>query len=184
VDDVRWDAFCRKRDLVSRETQRLAGTRVRLSRTGERTVGSSLLDLLRRPEVRFDDLPSAEDSAGAVSRETLRRDNGRLLADQAIEQIEISARYAGYVTKQDAEVERSARADATPLPGDFDFASVRALSFEVRQVLERSRPASLGAAARLPGVTPAAVSLLMVHLKRHRRAAAAERDGHVPRTDA
>jgi tRNA uridine 5-carboxymethylaminomethyl modification enzyme len=184
VDDVRWDAFCRKRDLVSRETERLAGARVRLSRTGERTIGTSLLDLLRRPEVGFDDLPLPGDAAEPVSRETLRRDNGRQLADQAIEQIEISARYAGYVTKQDAEVERSARADATPLPADFDFASVRALSFEVRQVLERSRPASLGAATRLPGVTPAAVSLLLVHLKRHRQSAAAERDGHVARTDA
>jgi len=105
-------------------------------------------------------------------------------ADQVIEQIEISARYAGYVVKQDAEVERNARADSTPLPHDFDFASVRALSFEVRQVLELQRPSSLGAAARLPGVTPAAISLLMVHMKRHRQATAAERDRHPLRLDA
>ena len=182
VDDERWGAFCRKRDLVSRETARLAASRPAPS--VERSGGGTLLDLLRRPEVRFDDLPASGGAAGIVSRETLRRDNGRVLADQAIEQIEISARYAGYVVKQDAEVERNARADSTPLPHDFDFAAVRALSFEVRQVLERHRPSSLGAAARLPGVTPAAISLLMVHMKRHRQATAAERDRHPPRLDA
>jgi tRNA uridine 5-carboxymethylaminomethyl modification enzyme len=182
VDDVRWSAFERKRELVSRETSRLRSTRAPRVEDG---AGGSLLDLLRRPDIRFDDLPATSGDGEKVSRETLRRDNGRMLADQAIEQIEISTRYAGYVVKQDAEVERNARADSTPLPSDFDFSSVRALSFEVRQVLERHRPSSLGAAARLPGVTPAAVSLLMVHLKRHRRAAAADRDARdAPRLDA
>ena len=181
VDDARWSAFGRKRDLVSRETARLKATRV--ARIGERSAGASLLDLLRRPNIRFDDLPISNDGI-EVSRETLRRDNGQYLADQAIEQIEIAARYEGYVVKQDAEVDRNARADATPLPSDFDFAAVRALSFEVRQVLERHRPASLGAAARLAGVTPAAISLLMVHLKRHRQATAAARDLDPVRLDA
>ncbi len=181
VDDVRWSAFGRKQDLVSRETARLKSTRV--ARIGERNAGTSLLDLLRRPEIRFDDLPISSDGSD-VSRETLRRDNGRCLADQAIEQIEIAARYEGYVVKQDAEVDRNARADATPLPADFDFAAVRALSFEVRQVLERQRPASLGAAARLAGVTPAAISLLMVHLKRHRQVTAAARALDPVRLDA
>ena len=181
VDDARWSAFGRKRDLVSRETARLKATRV--AQIGERSAGASLLDLLRRPNIRFDDLPISNDGL-EVSRETLRRDNGQYLADQAIEQIEIAARYEGYVVKQDAEVDRNARADATPLPSDFDFAAVRALSFEVRQVLERHRPASLGAAARLAGVTPAAISLLMVHLKRHRQATAAARDLDPVRLDA
>ncbi len=182
VDDARWAAFCRKRDLVSRETQRLAGSRV--STVEYRSGNATLLEMLRRPGVGFDDLPFPERPTDHVSRETLRRDNGRTLADQAIEQIEISARYAGYVTRQDADVAKGARAEATPLPDDFDFASVRALSYEVRQVLERSRPASLGAAARLPGVTPAAVSLLMVHLKRHRQAVAADRDGAALTSDS
>ncbi|MEO7114943.1 MAG: tRNA uridine-5-carboxymethylaminomethyl(34) synthesis enzyme MnmG, partial [Caldimonas sp.] len=175
VDDARWDVFCRKRDLVSRETQRLAASRV--PTVGQRSGNATLLELLRRPGVGFDDLPRPDGTTEDVSRETLRRDNGRALADRAIEQIEIAARYAGYVTKQDAEVAKGARAETMTLPEDFDFASVRALSYEVRQVLERFRPSSLGAAARLPGVTPAAVSLLMVHLKRHRQARAAERDG-------
>ena len=183
VDDVRWDAFCRKRDLVSRETQRLANSWVRIARSGDRSRGGSLLELLRRPDVRFDDLPAPDETQTAVSRETLRQENGRFLADQVIDQIEISARYAGYVVKQDADVERSARADAIPLPADFDFEAVRALSFEVRQVLKRARPTSLGAASRLPGVTPAAVSLLTVHLKRHRQAAA-ERAGPLTSPDA
>jgi tRNA uridine 5-carboxymethylaminomethyl modification enzyme len=183
VDDRRWDAYCRKRDLVSRETKRLSSARARSSRPGERVAHGSLLDLLRRPGIGFDDLPAAEGSAD-VSRETLREENGRTLADQVIEHIEVSARYAGYVTKQDAEVDRSAGDDATLLPQDFDFGSVRALSFEARQVLERARPASIGAAARLPGVTPAAISLLRVHLKRHRRAVAAERDRRSHAVDA
>jgi len=181
VDDARWSAFGRKQDLVSRETARLGATRV--AQIGERNAGASLLDLLRRPNIRFDDLPISNDGPD-VSRETLRRDNGQCLADQAIAQIEIAARYEGYVVKQDAEVDRNARADATPLPSDFDFAAVRALSFEVRQVLERHRPASLGAAARLAGVTPAAISLLIVHLKRHRQATAAARDLDPVRLDA
>ena len=181
VDDARWSAFGRKRDLVSRETARLRATRV--AHIGERSAGASLLDLLRRPNIRFDDLPISNDGP-KVSRETLRRDNGQCLADQAIEQIEIAARYEGYVVKQDAEVHRNARADATPLPSEFDFAAVRALSFEVRQVLERHRPASLGAASRLAGVTPAAISLLIVHLKRHRHATAAARDLDPVRLDA
>ena len=181
VDDARWSAFGRKQDLVSRETARLGATRV--AQIGERNAGASLLDLLRRPNIRFDDLPISNDGPD-VSRETLRRENGQCLADQAIAQIEIAARYEGYVVKQDAEVDRNARADATPLPSDFDFAAVRALSFEVRQVLERHRPASLGAAARLAGVTPAAISLLIVHLKRHRQATAAARDFDSVRLDA
>ena len=181
VDDVRWDAFGRKRDLVSRETSRLKTTR---SSRAEDMAGVSLLDLLRRPHMVFDDLPLAELASDIVSRETLRRDNGGTLADQAIEQIEISARYEGYVAKQDAEVHRNARADATLVPTDFDFTAVRALSFEVRQVLDRHRPPSLGAAARLPGVTPAAISLLMVHLKRHRQAVSAGRDPSPERPDA
>ncbi len=181
VDDVRWDAFSRKRDLVSRETVRLKTKR---APSGGDSGSVSLFDLLRRPHVRFDDLPTAGSTVEFVSRETLRRDNGDTLADQAIEQIEISARYEGYVAKQDAEVDKSTRAESTLVPSDFDFAAVRALSFEVRQVLERHRPSSLGAAARLPGVTPAAISLLMVHLKRHRQAESSGRHPDAVRLDA
>ena len=91
------------------------------------------------------------------------------MADQVIEQIETATRYAGYIEKQHAEIARSAKADTTVIPGGFDYQSVPALSFEVRQVLTMRQPATVGAASRLPGVTPAAISLLLVSLKRHRQ---------------
>ncbi len=168
VDDARWDFFCRKREVVSRETARLAG--VRVGEHGEQR----LVDLLRRPGVGFDDLAAAAGEADAgVSRETLRLEFGTALADQAIEQIETCARYAGYIDKQAEDVDRAQRAGDIVLPESFDYALVKALSFEARQVLSKQRPATVAAAARLPGVTPATVSLLLVHLKRSRRPAPA-----------
>jgi tRNA uridine 5-carboxymethylaminomethyl modification enzyme len=98
----------------------------------------------------------------------LRREWGRGLADQSIEQIETATRYAGYIEKQAEEVGRAARSGAVAIPADLDYAGVHALSFEARQVLARHRPTSLGAAAGLPGITPAAISLLSVHLKKSR----------------
>ena len=183
VDDVRWDAFCRKRDLVSRETRRLSMSRARVDTPGGPSARTSLLDLLRRPGMSYDTLPAPDGDDDGVSRETLRRETGRTFADQVIEQIEVAAKYSGYLAKQDSEVDKSARADATPLPADFDFAAVRALSFEVRQVLERARPGTLGAAGRLPGITPAALSLLLVHLKRHRQAVASARGAPATQSD-
>jgi tRNA uridine 5-carboxymethylaminomethyl modification enzyme len=178
IDDVRWAAFSRKCELVSRETTRLATTRIGPSAGAaglpEFSRDHSLLDLHRRPDAGFDHVAAWHKALGgsAVSRETLRSEVGRQLADQVIEQIETATRYAGYVEKQHEDVDRAARAEAVLLPEDFDYAAVQALSFEARQVLGRSRPATLGAAARLPGITPAAVSLLLVHLKRRRRSGA------------
>jgi tRNA uridine 5-carboxymethylaminomethyl modification enzyme len=171
VDDARWTAYCRKQELVSRETARLAVTRV--AAAGEvhsRPQTRSLLDLLRRPGVTYDAAIAAVACGAAVSRETLRAEAGRELADQVIEQIETSARYAGYVDKQRSDVARASRAASTLIPGDIDFNSIRALSFEARQALTAHRPESIGAASRLPGMTPAAMSLLMVHVKKHRSA--------------
>jgi len=177
VDDERWATFSRKCDLVSRETTRLGATRVSVSRESTAAAASrSLLDLLRRPGATYDavvggrphDLP-------AVSRETLRAEVGRPLADQVIDQIETATRYAGYVEKQQADVERSAKSDSTLIPIDLDFDGIRALSFEARQVLIAQRPVTVGAARRLPGMTPAAVSLLLVHVRKHQRALAAGR---------
>ncbi|MEO8310884.1 MAG: tRNA uridine-5-carboxymethylaminomethyl(34) synthesis enzyme MnmG [Caldimonas sp.] len=170
VDDLRWAAFSRKVELVSRETTRLSTTRVPVpDGTGSAGSNRSLLELLRRPGATFDAI-SALAPDRTVSRETLRAEAGRQSADQAIDQIETATRYAGYVEKQQAEVERSARAESTLIPGDLDFNDIRALSFEARQVLTAHRPASIGAASRLPGLTPAAMSLLLVHVKKHRRA--------------
>ena len=185
VDDARWAVFSRKCELVSRETSRLASLRsVSMNDAGD-ALSRSALEWLRRPGVGYDDLVTAAEFRGVVvSRETLRDEAGRSLADQVIDQIETSTRYAGYVAKQQADVERAAKAESTLIPSDFDPDGVRALSFEVRQILKSRRPATVGAAARLPGVTPAAISLLLVHVKRHRRAEAAETGSEPLRADA
>ncbi|MBV9892499.1 MAG: tRNA uridine-5-carboxymethylaminomethyl(34) synthesis enzyme MnmG, partial [Rhizobacter sp.] len=170
VDDVRWEFYARKRDLVSRETARLASVRTLASDESAGSQSRSALEWLRRPGVSYDDLARAAQVRGVVPRETLRAEAGRVLADQVLEHIETSTRYAGYVSKQQAAVERAAKAESTVIPGDFNADDVRALSFEVRQILKARRPATIGEAARLPGITPAAVSLLLVHVKRHGRA--------------
>ena len=171
VSEARWAAFERTQELVSRETMRLQATRVGpapgADGVTELARDYAMFDLLRRPGVGFDQLGSWR--TDEVSRETLRGELGRVLADQVIASIETSARYAGYVDKQQEQVERSRHADAVDLPASLDYSSVHALSFEARQVLARHRPETIGQAARLPGVTPAAISLLLVHLKKLRR---------------
>ena len=182
VDDARWDAYTSKQSAVNRETARLSTTRIGpLDATNEsvaKVLGQglerdySLAELLRRPGVDFDGMSELEASADGrtcVSRETLRRDLGPELADSVIAQVQIAVKYAGYIAKQNAAVARSASDDAILLPADIDYGSVRALSFEVRQILAQQRPSSLGHASRLPGVTPAAISLLKVFLKKRRR---------------
>ncbi len=181
VDDVRWDAFNRKRDRLEKELQRLKSSWVRPdivpAADAERLVGKaleheySLADLLRRPGVGFDEVSELERVArgeGVVSRETRRREWGEREADALIEQVEISLKYAGYIDKQQDDVQRAAQLEHLPLPADLDYAAVKALSFEVRQKLSRHRPTTLGQASRISGVTPAAVSLLLVHLKKGR----------------
>ncbi len=181
VDDSRWDAFCRKRDRLEHELARLRATWVRPAvvsdEAAQRWVGKaleheySLAELLRRPGVGHDQvcaLAAEVPGAEAVSRETLRREWGADEADAVIEQAEIALKYAGYIDKQNLEVERAQHFDALPLPADLDYGTVTALSFEVRQKLMRHRPETLGQAARISGVTPAAISLLLVHLKKGR----------------
>jgi tRNA uridine 5-carboxymethylaminomethyl modification enzyme len=106
----------------------------------------------------------------AVSRETLRARYGEREADAVIEQAEIAIKYAGYIDKQNDEVDRASALESAVLPADLDYGAVTALSFEVRQTLARHRPATLGQASRISGVTPAAISLLLVHLKKRRLA--------------
>jgi tRNA uridine 5-carboxymethylaminomethyl modification enzyme len=181
VDDRRWAAFQIKRERLERELQRLRTVWVRpatlAAEAAERLLGKALeheyalADLLRRPGVGFDAVAEAAALAGhpqAVSRETLRAEWGADAADTVIEQVEIATKYAGYIEKQQDEVERSAAHEQTPLPADLDYTQVHALSFEVRQTLQRHRPATLGQASRISGVTPAAISLLLVHLKKKR----------------
>ncbi|WP_310626620.1 tRNA uridine-5-carboxymethylaminomethyl(34) synthesis enzyme MnmG [Limnohabitans sp.] len=181
VDDARWEAFSRKCDAVSRETERLKSIWINPrnlpTAEAERVLGKAidreynLADLLRRPDVSYQALTSmdgakyrnqelAEALAGdEVSRETTRA---------VIEQIEIAAKYSGYIDRQRDEVERAAHYENLKLPEDLDYNAVTALSFEVRQRLSRQRPETLGQASRLSGVTPAAISLLLIHLKRSR----------------
>jgi tRNA uridine 5-carboxymethylaminomethyl modification enzyme len=109
-----------------------------------------------------------------VSRETLQQELGALEANTLIEQLEIQLKYAGYIDKQADEVARARHFEDLPLPEDLDYTQVTALSFEVRQKLSRHRPATLGQASRVSGVTPAAISLLLVHLKKRRAQGFAE----------
>ena len=174
VNDERWEAFSRKRDAVSRETERLKSTwvnpRIVTAEEAERVLGKAmereynLFDLLRRPGVDYDKLMSMNEGKYAsadVQPEAL----GELSAP-VLEQVEIAAKYSGYIDRQKDEVERASHFEKLRLPLDFDYMQVAALSFEVRQTLQKHRPETLGQASRISGVTPAAISLLMVHLKK------------------
>ncbi|MFY8102465.1 MAG: FAD-dependent oxidoreductase, partial [Ramlibacter sp.] len=176
VDDARWDAFCRKRDAVSRETDRLKSTWVNPrnlpAAESERVLGKAieheynLGDLLRRPGVGYEALVGMDGGKHAgslVSRETLGD-----LYEPVVEQIEIAAKYSGYIERQKDEVERSAHYENLRLPPELDYLQVTALSIEVRQKLAKHRPETLGQASRISGVTPAAISLLLIHLKKSR----------------
>jgi tRNA uridine 5-carboxymethylaminomethyl modification enzyme len=182
VDDARWAAFNRKRDAVSRETERLKSTWVHPGilpvADAERLLGKalehehSLADLLRRPGIGFDEITEiasiARPDALAVSRETLSIELGAPLAAAVIEQFEVAIKYAGYIDKQLEDVQRAAHFEGLVLPDELDYLQVTALSHEVRQKLSRHRPQTLGQASRIAGVTPAAISLLLVHLKKGR----------------
>ena len=176
VDDARWDSFSRKRDAVSRETTRLKATWVNPrnlpAAESERVLGKAidheynLGELLRRPDVTYAGLMSLDAGKHAsadVSRETLGE-----LWESVVEQIDISAKYSGYIDRQKDEVQRAAHYEHLKLPTDFDYLGVPALSFEVRQKLNLHKPETLGLASRISGVTPAAISLLLVHLKKSR----------------
>ena len=176
VDDARWDAFNRKRDTVSRETERLRSIWVNPHHLpvaeAERVLGKAiereynLADLLRRPEVHYAALMSLE--GGRYANPMLAHDAGGVdEAQRVIEQIEITAKYAGYIDLQKTEVERAAHYENLKLPAELDYLQVPALSFEARQTLARHRPETLGLASRISGVTPATVSLLLVHLKKN-----------------
>ncbi|WBY00018.1 tRNA uridine-5-carboxymethylaminomethyl(34) synthesis enzyme MnmG [Ramlibacter tataouinensis] len=176
IPDDRWDAFNRKRDAVSRETQRLrtvwVNPRNLPAAESERVLGKAiehehhLADLLRRPGVGYEALMSLDGgrhASPAVSRETLGE-----LYGPVVEQLEIDAKYAGYIERQKDEVERAAHYENLRLPPELDYMQVMALSIEVRQKLSQHRPETLGMASRISGVTPAAISLLLIHLKKNR----------------
>ena len=164
IDDVRWEDFCRKRDSVTRELARLGTTRVAPQRVdplrAAQVLGQSLereyslAALLRRPGIGYADLMSLTgEQPGSV--------------DPAVaEQVEIATKYAGYIERQQEEIARRADQEGQRLPPDLDYRAVRGLSIEVQQKLNQHRPETIGQATRISGVTPAAISLLLVHLKR------------------
>ena len=167
VDELRWSAYQAKREAVATETERLralwATPGNALGREVESSLGVSLsretnvLDLIKRPELDYAKLMRVP-SLGPGVDDT-----------KVAEQVEISIKYSGYLERQRSEIERQQRNEETPVPEDFDYAGVRGLSFEVLQKLQRVQPQTIGQAQRIPGMTPAAISLLLVHLERSRR---------------
>ena len=198
VDDARWDAFSRKRDAVSRETERLRSIWVspkNLSRAEqERVFGKameheySLADLLRRPDVNYGALMSLDggkfaspelqgldgfaDAGGALANALAEGHAADSELDHlnfvatVVEQVEVTAKYSGYIDRQRGEIDRAAHYEGLRLPPDMDYSTVTALSIEARQTLAKHRPETLGLASRISGITPASISLLLVHLKK------------------
>jgi len=164
VGEWRWERFCRKREAIEREQQRLASTWLQPGDLPTGEAGglpgqalrreASLLDLLRRPEVDYAGLMGLPGAGPGVT-------------DPAVaEQVEVQAKYAGYIDRQQQEIDKHRRHETLRIPSDIRYDQVRGLSAEVCQKLAEHRPDTLGQAARISGVTPAAISLLLVHLKR------------------
>jgi tRNA uridine 5-carboxymethylaminomethyl modification enzyme len=167
VDDDRWRSFVEKRDAIESERQRLNGIWIspgsEFALSLEKLHGivlnkeSRALELLRRPEMDYGKLVSVEGLGPGVS-------------DQRVsEQLEIQIRYSGYLGRQKEDIERMQRQEGQHIGDDFDYSRVKGLSSELREKLECARPDTVGQASRIPGMTPVAVSLLLVHLKKNRK---------------
>ena len=164
IDDTRWAAFSAKREAIEQESARLKASWVQPGSTAASAIEArtgktlsreySLLDLLKRPELSYADVAHLA---------------GPAVSDEAVaEQVQIQAKYQGYIDRQQQEVDKLKRHEATPLPADLDYAQVEGLSHEIRQKLAEARPQTLAQASRISGVTPAAVSILLIHLKKRR----------------
>ncbi|MBV2234474.1 MAG: tRNA uridine-5-carboxymethylaminomethyl(34) synthesis enzyme MnmG [Sterolibacterium sp.] len=173
VDDQRWQAYCRKRDAIAVECERLKNTwvnpKVVNAEAAQRVLGQAvereyrLFDLLRRPQVRHAELAGLLLATEQAGQAVMPAE----IAAQVIEQVEIQAKYQGYIDRQKEEVARNQASETLLIPADLDYTRVHGLSIEVRQLMDRHRPETVGQATRIQGVTPAAISLLLVHLKRH-----------------
>ncbi len=171
VDDVRWEAFSRKQEAVAREQERLKKTYVQPANLSAETMQSifgkpleheySLFELLRRPEVSYEQVLSLSENGQGELEPAVR------------EQAEIAAKYQGYIDRQVEEVSRSRDQENTKLPSDLDYREIHGLPIEAQQKLNAHKPETIGQASRISGITPAAISLLLVHLKRKSRAKAA-----------
>ena len=189
VDDARWEAFSRKQEAVSRETERLrslwVSPKTLAAPEAERVLGKaleheySLADLLRRPEVGYadlmamaggrfanPDLPVAGQGIAADAQESATAPAQDVFVQSVIEQVEIAIKYAGYIDRQIEDVGRAAHYENLRLPESLDYMQVSALSIEARQRLNKQRPETLGQASRMSGITPATISLLLIHLKK------------------
>lgn len=164
VDDSRWTVFSTKREAIERESTRLKASWVQPGSAAAEAIEAktgkalsreySLLDLLKRPELGYADVAYL---------------SGEPVADESVaEQVQIQAKYQGYIDRQQDEIDKLKRHEATPLPADLDYARVEGLSHEIRQKLGEARPETLAQASRISGVTPAAVSILLIHLKKRR----------------
>ncbi len=159
MDDERWERFRTKRELIDTERERLASTFVKPSDSDILTTlkielndrSCSLEEILRRPEIRYADIARA---AG----------NGKLPTDVA-EQVELGIKYSGYIERQEAQVAQALRMEEKPIPQCVDYSPMRSLSREAKEKLTRVRPATLGQATRIPGITPADVAILTVYLE-------------------
>jgi tRNA uridine 5-carboxymethylaminomethyl modification enzyme len=170
VDDVRWEVFCRKQEAIARETERLKRSFIRpdtlLEADAVRVLGRQiereypLFDLLRRPEVSYEALLTLPGAGEGELDPTVRL------------QVEIAAKYQGYIDRQQDEIARSRHFEEMHLPDDLDYKDVRGLSIEAQQKLALHRPQTLGQAGRISGITPVSVSLLLVYLKKKYKAAA------------
>ncbi|MHB1100087.1 MAG: tRNA uridine-5-carboxymethylaminomethyl(34) synthesis enzyme MnmG [Burkholderiales bacterium] len=162
VDEARWRAFCEKKEAIEKESERLKSTwvnpRMLSAADAEAVLGQqiereySLYELLRRPGVDYETL--------------MRLDNAGLADIEVARQVEIQAKYHGYIERQEAEIARQRQYEALCLPRELDYRAVKGLSAEAQQILNRHKPETVGQAARLSGITPAAISLLLVHQKR------------------
>ena len=166
VDDARWQAFNNKRVQIEREIQRLNDTVLRPSDISseelQRVFDGSLSrefrlgELLRRPNVSYESLMSIPEFGPAVED------------PKVAEQVEVQFKYAGYIDRQQQEIEKQKKHEEMRLPEDFDYDAIKGgLSNEARQKLREQKPATIGQASRIPGITPATISILMVHLKKH-----------------
>ena len=171
VTEAQWEIFEQKREKTTREIQRMKTTWIQpamlSTEESERVLGKtieheySLADLLKRPKVTYRTLEGLTGIDGQQWRSEER------LSDDVKDQVEIQIKYAGYVDRQSREIERQAGFENMKLPQDMDYSSIKALSIEVRQKLERQQPETLGQASRISGITPAAISILLIHLKKN-----------------
>ena len=170
IDDQRYAQFERKQAALAKESERLAAIVVHPARLtdGDREIlvqgltrESSALDLLRRPELAYADVTALS----AVGSPDAGEDSEEF-REQVVTRLEVRARYAGYIERQQREIARHAKQESLALPGDLNYGKVHGLSNEARQRLAAARPATLGQASRLEGMTPSAVSLILIHLKK------------------